>query len=209
MSALGIGAETLKVKSGLLCLDFANTVEWHASDHPGENLNHYSDLVDWAKRVGLLNDRQAQRLLKVAAQHPVQAASVLKRAIDLREALYRMLADVAHARSPQPADLAIVNGELAGTLDRLQLARSDEGFSWSWIEEDDALDRMLWPIVRSVADVLTSSEQLHRIGQCADDRGCGWLFLDTSKNHSRRWCDMRDCGNRAKAQRYYARQKEA
>jgi predicted RNA-binding Zn ribbon-like protein len=65
---------------------------------------------------------------------------------------------------------------------------------------------MLWPILRSAAEVLTS-EKRTRLGQCADDRGCGWLFLDTSKNRSRRWCDMEDCGNRAKARRHYLRER--
>ena len=65
---------------------------------------------------------------------------------------------------------------------------------------------MLWPVVQSAVDLMTSPE-LDRVGQCADDRGCGWLFVDTTKNRSRRWCDMRDCGNRAKARRHYAKKK--
>jgi predicted RNA-binding Zn ribbon-like protein len=68
---------------------------------------------------------------------------------------------------------------------------------------------MLWPVARSAADLLTSAEELARVGQCADDRGCGWLFFDTSRNHSRRWCAMKDCGNRAKARRHYRRQRKA
>jgi len=65
---------------------------------------------------------------------------------------------------------------------------------------------MLWPILRSGADLL-ASEDRERVGQCADDRGCGWLFFDASRNRSRRWCNMEDCGNRAKAKRHYARER--
>ncbi|MFQ5811708.1 MAG: CGNR zinc finger domain-containing protein [Anaerolineae bacterium] len=198
---------TLHLKEGWLSLDFANTAEWHASDHPDEGLNSYPDLVSWAQHVGILTDREAGRLLQKAGRHPADASAVLDRAISLREAIYRIFSAAAVGRLPEAADLAVLNAALSEALTHLRIVRMEEDFAWDWTGDEDALDQMLWPVVRSAADLLTS-EELHRVGQCADDRGCGWLFLDTSRNHSRQWCAMKDCGNRAKARRHYERERE-
>jgi predicted RNA-binding Zn ribbon-like protein len=79
------------------------------------------------------------------------------------------------------------------------------GFEWKWAGDEDALDRMVWPVARSAADVLVSDEG-SRVRRCAGE-SCHWFFLDSGRNRSRRWCDMRDCGNRAKARRLNARKK--
>lgn len=196
----------LRLKTGQLCLDFANTVEWHASDHPEEGLTSYAALLDWARGVGLLTERAAAQLQRSAARDPQAAAAVLGDAIALREAIYRLFVSRVHGRAPLPADLAALNAALARALPHARVVTAAGGYAWDWAESQ-ALDAMLRPIARSAADLLTSAE-LDRVGQCADDRGCGWLFWDTSKNHTRRWCYMRDCGNRAKARRYYARVRE-
>ena len=198
-------AGTLKLLGGRLSLDFANTVDGHASDHPVEYLTSYSDLVAWSQHVGILTDHQVQRLLEEAARHPVTATAVLERAIALREAIYRIFSAISHGRPPQAADLATYNAELSGALARSRIVSTAEGFAWDWRRAEDALDRMLWPVVRDAAGLLTS-EKLDRIEECADDR-CGWLFLDVSRNRSRRWCAMEDCGNRAKARRHYERKR--
>jgi predicted RNA-binding Zn ribbon-like protein len=90
---------------------------------------------------------------------------------------------------------------------KTQISPTDEGFNWSWQIDENSFDRMLWPIVREAANLLTSDD-INRVGECADDRGCGYLFFDTSRNHSRRWCSMEGCGNRAKAQRHYQRKSQ-
>ena len=199
-------AGSLKLLGGRLCLDYANTADWHATDHPDEFLTSYSDLVIWSQHAGILTERQAKRLLLKAADHPQEATAVLQRAVVLREAIYAIFAAIAHGRKPAAADLQTLNAALTETLAQSNIVATQEGFSWEWAGEENALSRPLWPVIRSAADLLTSSE-LDRVGQCADDRGCGWLFLDTSRNHTRRWCDIRDCGNRAKAQRHYERKR--
>jgi predicted RNA-binding Zn ribbon-like protein len=88
-------------------------------------------------------------------------------------------------------------------LTHLRVTPAKTGFTWTWHNEPGALDVMLWPVVQSAGELLTSA-QIVQVRECAGDT-CSWLFLDTSKNHSRRWCDMKDCGNRAKAKRHYAR----
>jgi predicted RNA-binding Zn ribbon-like protein len=207
MDEAGTNAATLKLLGGRLSLDFANTADWHASDHPVEFLTSYSDLVAWSQRVGILTDHQAQRLLKKAARRPEDATAVLERAIALREAIYRMFTAISHGRPPQAADLATFNAELSEALAQSRIVSTAQGFTWDWVGAEDALDQMLWPVVHDAAGLLTS-EDLDRVGQCADDR-CGWLFLDTSRNRSRRWCSMENCGNRAKARRHYKRKRAA
>ncbi len=190
-----------------LCLDFANTAEWHASDHPEEHLNNYTDLVSWAETKRVISASEANALNKEAERHPGRAAHTLSQAIELREAIYRIFSAQARGRALPQADLEILNRELSNALSKAQIVSTASGFRWGWAGEV-ALDRILWPIARSAADLLTWDRWLARVGQCNDDRGCGWLFLDKSKNRSRQWCDIKDCGNRAKQRRHYRRIKQ-
>jgi len=196
---------SLKLQAGRLALDFANTADWHASDQPEEKLNSYPDLVRWAEGVGILPEAEAEHLLRVETRRSEDAALVLERAITFREALYRIFSAITAGAPAEAADVSILNEMLATALGRLHLVSTQESFSWEWTAASDDLERMLWPVAQSAADLLTSAE-LSRVGRCADER-CGWLFLDMSRNRSRRWCDMKDCGNRAKARRHYARQR--
>jgi len=190
--------------AGELCLDFANTADWHASRNPRETLIRYPDLVAWSRRAGMLTDIEARRLLRIANQRPADGERVRTRAIALREALYRIFHSLARHERPRPGDVRILNDALAEAQRRLCVIPAGNNFTWSWRSGEAELDRMLWPIACSAAGLLTSADAI-RVGQCADDRGCGWLFLDTSKNRSRRWCAMGDCGNRAKAHRHFLR----
>jgi predicted RNA-binding Zn ribbon-like protein len=196
-------AGTLDLLGGRTSLEFANTVDWHASDEPIEYLTSYEALVAWGQHVGILDGRQAERLLAEARRRPAEADAVHGRAVALREAIYRIFAAISAGLAAEDDDLALLNAELARAMAHEQIVPSGEGYTWDWVEEEDALDCVLWPVVRDAADLLTS-EDLARVGQCADDR-CGWLFFDTSRNRSRRWCSMEDCGNRAKARRHYRR----
>jgi predicted RNA-binding Zn ribbon-like protein len=196
-------AGTLDLLGGRTSLEFANTVDWHASDQPIEYLTSYAALVAWGQHVGILDNRQAKQLLAEADRRPAETAAVHERAVVLREAIYRIFAAISAGLTAEEDDLTTLNAELARALACSRVVPAGEGYAWDWIEEEDALDRVLWPVVRDAAELLTS-EDLDRVGQCADDR-CGWLFLDTSRNRSRRWCSMEDCGNRAKARRHYRR----
>ena len=88
------------------------------------------------------------------------------------------------------------------------MAPSGQCYTWEWAKYDQDLDRPLWPVARTAADLLTSG-RLDRVRECPGADGCGWLFYDTSKNGSRRWCSMEGCGNVAKARRLYARRRAA
>ena len=186
---------------GDVCLDFTNTVGGKRGLSTREYLNSYADFVSWCRQAGLLNASMADALLRSAARHPDDSAAALRRAIALREAIYRVFAARASGNSPEISDLDHLNAELATHHGRLRIASSKKAFSWTWATEDDALDQPLGPIARSAADLLTSPLLLEHVRQCEGDT-CGWLFVDSTKNHSRRWCVMSDCGNVAKVRRF-------
>lgn len=202
----------LTLRHDRLCLDFCNTVSNHAGPEPGEYLRTYADVLAWAAGKNLLPAPAADRLAAHAAQHPAAAEAACAQAVELREAIYRLLLAHAHGRTPGhaalPADLAVLNAYLAQALAQARLTPTGAGYALTWdLSAGEALDSLLWPIAYSAADLLATPDQLARVGQCQDDRGCGWVFLDLTKNHSRRWCAMDDCGNRAKAKRHYERKK--
>ena len=199
----------LKLIGGRPCLDFVNTVGSRMSQ-TGESfewLTSYEGLLAWCRHAGVLSADAVATLLEQAESRPDDAAAVLARAQELREALFRIFVAVAGERNPAPADLAILNAVLAATLCRRQLVPTAEGFAWTWADSPGALDCMLGPLAESAAAVLTSAD-VARVRQCGDDE-CAWMFVDTSRNHSRRWCDMEDCGNRAKARRHFHRVRQS
>jgi predicted RNA-binding Zn ribbon-like protein len=157
--------------------------------------------------VGILKAHEAKRLSKVAENRPSEAELVYNHAIALREILFRIFSSVANGGSAGKADLAALNQNLSKTMARSRIVKSLDGFTWDLDLDKNALDWLLQPIVRSAADLLVSDE-LKRVKRCAAE-DCGWLFLDVSRNQSRRWCNMKDCGNRAKAGRFYKKKKEA
>jgi predicted RNA-binding Zn ribbon-like protein len=120
--------------------------------------------------------------------------------------IYRVFSAVVEEREPRGMDLADLNAALREASARLELAPSAGGFEWTWVLDENELDRVLWPIVGSAANLLTSAE-LGRVCRCARE-GCDWLFVDLSKNQSRRWCSMELCGSRVKSRRYYRRRKQ-
>jgi predicted RNA-binding Zn ribbon-like protein len=203
-------AHAFRFLGGAICLDLANTLSERWSGTPIERLERYSDLVAWARQGQLISDRQVRELLREAELRPGEAAKVLAGARELRELVYRIFEAMAGGRPPTRTDLEALNGWLPRALAHLQLARSDEGFAWSWREGEGgrpALDCMIWPAVRSAAELLAATATPGQVRVCqADD--CAWIFLDTSRNHSRRWCEMSNCGNRAKARRFYRRQQK-
>lgn len=188
--------------TGQLSLDLVNTVDWRTSEQPQELLNSYSDLMRWARHTGILAESEARRLLRLAERRPAEAQATLDEAKDLREAFFRVFAALAAEGQPAKADLALLNARLSAALAHLQLAPSGAGFTWRWANAEDRLDAMLWAVVRAAGELLVNHEALEQLRQCPGE-GCGWLFLDTSRNRSRRWCMMGICGNRAKARRHY------
>ena len=190
--------------AGNLCLDFCNTVGGKRGGIPREYLNSFRDFVSWSEQAGLLDKSEAETLQWRAGQEPAEAQAVLDRAVALREAAYHLFFQLAQKKFPRKSDLAKLNEELGLTQNRLGVMEQGEGFSWVWARNGESLDYPLGPIARSAAELLTSRGFASDIHRC-EGQNCGWLFIDSSKNHSRRWCDMRDCGNRAKVRRHRLR----
>lgn len=190
-----------KLVGGRLCLDFANTADWHGSDEPVEYLTGYRELVLWSEHAGVIDRKEVDILLEESGRHPVKSAKVLKEALLLREALLRIFTSFYLGEKVSASDLKIFNTAFSGAMSKAQIVLEVEGFGWGWYSTTPCLDRMLWPVLKDAADLLTS-ELLARVRSCSDTR-CGWLFMDTTRNRSRRWCDMKDCGNRAKVKRHY------
>jgi predicted RNA-binding Zn ribbon-like protein len=190
---------------GNLCLDFANTVDNRTSEHPTELLTDYSRLLRWGEESGAINKKNLDKLGALARESAGNAQLAVRRAVQLRDAIYDVFSAVAQRRTISSSALATLNHAVRSGLEHAQVVPLNRHFEWEWILPENHLDSMLWPVARAAADLLTSDE-LAQVRQCASF-SCAWLFLDTTKNHRRRWCDMKTCGNRDKARRYYQRQK--
>jgi predicted RNA-binding Zn ribbon-like protein len=157
--------------------------------------------------VGTITDEEAETLSQRSVQQPADAKSAHGHAMELRETIYRIFTLTLEGRSQVQKDLAVFNSYLAQALVQSAIVSKEDRFYLEMIGNRSKLDWMLNPIIRSAAELLVS-DALGRVKKCADPT-CGWLFLDTSRNRSRRWCDMRDCGNRAKASRFYQNKRGA
>ncbi len=186
---------------GTLCLDFVNTVLNRYTSPQFDCLGSYDDLLAWGKDAGILTISQAQELDRLAQKHPAQKRDIFLKACELRESLYCLfIAEVDRSKSDR-VHLDRFNSILDKTLVQRMIVPAEKGYQWQWQTNDD-LSRIIWSIALSASELLTSSE-IENVRQCP---GCGWLFLDTSKNKRRRWCHMSACGNRAKVKRH--RQKD-
>ena len=194
-------AASLKLLGGRLCLDFVNTLDWRGTADPQEFLNTYQDVVNWSRYVGIATRKESQQLSRMAEQSTTDPGKVLSKAKELREIIYRLFSATIFNKTPLKKDLLVFNKYLSRSMRDSQIVRTKDGYAWDNAGNKTQLDWILNPIIRSAADVLLSDD-LRRIKACADP-ACGWLFIDVSRNQSRRWCDMKDCGNRAKATRFY------
>ncbi|MFZ0731156.1 MAG: ABATE domain-containing protein [Candidatus Sulfotelmatobacter sp.] len=190
-----------------MCLDFVNTLDDRYSNEPKELLKSYIDLARFAEDTGILSGGEVDRLFQNSMQSPEAAAHALEDAIRLREAMYEVLWAVVQKQIVPKGVLFVLNGYIQEAARRASLVPANGHFEWQFESPLNDFDAPLWPIVRSAADLL-SSDQLQFVRACAS-KTCEWLFLDESKNHRRRWCDMTKCGNRAKVKRFYTRNKKA
>lgn len=194
----------LSLVGGRTCLDFTNTVNIRESDRRRDHLQSYGDLLQWSVHAGILTQEQAHEMKDEADQKPDEAAGVLRMAIELREVTFRIFSAIAAGRTPSDVDLKLFSRHFSGAMSRASIVQENGRYVVGF-DRGQTLDGMLPPIAWSAAELLKDPASA-RVKECSGET-CGWLFLDTSKNHSRRWCEMSDCGNRAKAQRHYQRLK--
>jgi hypothetical protein len=197
-------------------LDLVNTL---GDERVADPLEDYASFGAWAARIGVIDDGTAARLAAGAGERPAAAARALAEARTLRtafDAVFRPLA-AAHDSSaapaghdssgaghdssgaPPPEALARLVRRAGAAVERARLVPAEDAFAPAW--DGDHLERPLWPLSVAALDLLRSGP-LDRVKAC---EGCPWLFLDTSRNRSRRWCSMDDCGSRSKMRSYRAR----
>ncbi|HVJ42015.1 MAG TPA: ABATE domain-containing protein [Dongiaceae bacterium] len=181
---------------GRLALDFCNS---YTPDRPaGDNdrLPDLAALVAWAQRAGW-------PLAGIAPAQPTAGDLQAFRSLRLR--LWNLFTAAIDRREPDPADIDALDGAVLDAFSSLRLSPGKAGGPLVWQETAGPLDKLRHAIARDAADLLTAGE-LKRLKRCPGAH-CGWLFYDTSKNASRRWCVMEDCGTRDKVRRFRARQR--
>jgi predicted RNA-binding Zn ribbon-like protein len=184
------------------CLSFVNTKSGRTTEHPTEKLGSFEALLTWAREAGVLAAGDGERMAARARRKQSDAERVLREARDLRELLHETFTAVAAGRTPPAATLDDLSAKLGAWYQYGRLVPGDGSLQWVYAGADD-LERVLWEVARSASRLLTSA-MLTRVRPCAAS-DCGWWFLDDSKNASRRWCDMKICGNREKLRRFRER----
>jgi predicted RNA-binding Zn ribbon-like protein len=190
-------------RGGALCLDFVNTVDVHDGTPSYDDLQPgYMNLLTWAEWADVVSPEEARRLLRRARREARVAAEVRRRAVALREAIFRVTTALVAEGTPDPASIATLEGEIRAASPHRHLQIHDGALAWRWSGEP-VLERVLWPVVAS-AEALLLSPDAHRVRQC-DSEACQWLFIDTTKNRSRRYCSATGCGNRERVRRFRQR----
>jgi predicted RNA-binding Zn ribbon-like protein len=187
-------------------LDFVDTVGGMLDEPPrpeDEFLRTYGDLLDFGLKSGTLSERLARRLERLARERSDEADAALAAALRTRSLLEAAFRPISQGEDPPPGALDALGDFGAMAMARGQLVAVDGGFDWSWENAQD-LEAPLWPIAHAALELITSGP-LERLKNCGR---CRWLFLDTTKNRSRRWCSMEGCGTDAKIERYVARRRE-
>jgi len=199
------GTHRFKLAGGHPVLDFLNTMGGHRLIAPREDLETPEDLVSWGLQCGWLDQEHAHPMLVELQLRPAESRAALLRVRTFREALFRVFLAVSEDALPAPEPLDAFEREVRRAWSERRLVRTPEGYRWV-APESARLDAFIPGLALAASELLTGPEcACVRICEATALDGCGWLFLDTSKNGTRRWCEMSTCGNKYKARRHYAR----
>jgi len=190
-----------------LCLTYANTRFWRGRGTPTETLKNWSDLLDWLGGDGGVQAATIETIRAWASPREADAERLYAEAIEMRELLYELFRAAAEGVTVPVTKLGALNHSLERAPPRRRLVPADGGFAWDVHDGAPTVPSLLAPVLWSAGDLLTRLDQ-RRVRRCADDE-CLWLFIDHSKGRTRRWCDMKACGNRAKSRRHYLRSRSA
>jgi len=190
--------------AGHPALELVNTLDLRFSANPQDLLPTYADLLRFAAQLRLLPAEQVRKLGRgVRAQ---DGQRVLASTVELREALAAVLYAWVDGDKPADGQVEILETHFHAAALHRSLRGGDERLVWNWSGLEQQAELPLWKLAQSASDLLVSDDA-RRVKDCGDPT-CRWLFLDLSKNHTRRWCDMKTCGNRMKARRHQARLQE-
>ncbi|HKO08899.1 MAG TPA: ABATE domain-containing protein [Alphaproteobacteria bacterium] len=196
-------AEALPLVGNELALDLANTSSGRGTAKAREHLQRAEHVVLWARHAKALTPADGETLQAILAANPKLAARLLRRTLELREVVYAIAAAIAAGYPADGAAIDQLRRIHAECVAHAKLVPHGATFVWAWDPADGPVEAVLGPITLSALTLLTQAD-LSRIKQCRGDH-CGWLFFDTTKNKSRRWCEMEVCGNRAKQRRFHRR----
>ncbi len=180
---------------GGLCVTFVNSASrWRKS------IVTYADLVAWGLRLDVLTGADGERLERAAAQRPAEAEAVARRAADLRKLAESVLRALEARRTPAAGDIETLNGLLSAVMANRRMVPAASGYRWDFGDRGgDDLDRVLWFVLLSLSDLLTT--KYHRkVGRCAGE-DCDLMLVDRSPGSPRKWCSR--CGKPARARKYY------
>lgn len=194
-------SEPFKLCAGHPALELVNTLELRFTPNPRDLIPAYGDLLRLTAQLKLLTADQAKKLERTVGEK--DARRVLTSAVELREALAAVLHGRTGGGQPAPAELEILERHFHAAALQRRLRTDGSQLVWSWLGAEQQAEIPLWKLAQEASDLLVSADA-QNIKNCGDPT-CRWLFLDTSKNHTRRWCDMKVCGNRMKARRHQAR----
>ena len=188
-------------------LDFVNSLDNRFGGRGRvEGLESFGDLLRFTRETALLD---AQRALQVARTvTPEAAVRALRAGRALREALAETLYAMVDARPPPAAGLETLEHYFHAADRHRELRWQPDiagraALAWSWRLDEGKAELPVWALALAARDLMLGPE-IKRMCACEAET-CRWLFLDTSRNHTRRWCKMRVCGNRMKARRYQVR----
>lgn len=188
-------------------IDFVNTGSHWSSGEPVDRLGGLGGLIDWAAVAGLVDAAEAAEMKAEAQRRPKEAAALFDRAVALRAALWRLYDAAAHRRAARADDLAALKDWTCRARSCRQLTQTEAGFEETWTTDAPALETPIYEIALA-AEALLKDGPLDRLHACGGD-DCEWMFLDLSKNASRRWCSMATCGNSAKVRNFRTRKSAA
>lgn len=191
--------ESFDLDGNNLSLDFVNTCEYRNTDKEIEWIASYADALCWAEHAAILSPSVAGKL--AAAVESGAAASLRDQIVRSREKLYDVFLSVIDGKEDPVDEIRSFNELYQSVHQHIEISR--ETAAWAWAFPDVSVKPLgfLQPVVHAAGDLIVAGD-LRRLKRCSDP-SCGWLFYDTSKNNSRRWCSMKGCGNRAKVSKFY------
>jgi predicted RNA-binding Zn ribbon-like protein len=180
-------------------LDFVNTADWTERGLERDRFTVYERLIEWGRGAGVLGQAEGRRLGQLAGAHVRRSAAALDSARHVRDVLHDVFASVAAGR-PSVAGVEELNTLIADTATHLRLVRGAGGrLTRGWGGLGDSLESLLWPVIWSATELLSSGD-VEKLRLCGG-HDCGWFYVDRSRNGLRRWCEMSVCGTAEKNRR--------
>lgn len=196
--------ETMSLDGGWLCLDFINTVHDRTVENPFDYISDYGKFLEWSVKVEALSASEKKMIESKAGENEKESDRVHNSVIKARDILYDYFHAIAQNKTPTDGSQARFNSLLRQVMNQIELKVQDDlEVRQQWADTSDP-SYPLYSVIKSAYDLLTMGK-LDRVKECG---ACGWLFLDQSKNRSRKWCSMENCGSNVKAKRYYHRNKK-